>query len=102
MEEYKHATVNTKNHIFRALFLFMKLVINAGLFEKTLCGLFVCTKTLIKYGHIIPLNTTLFLFYKNFSSHFHIEILSHVCILITMFSTRVRNNKIAKYAYCHL
>lgn len=37
--------VNTKNHIFRALFLFMKLVINAGLFKETLCGLFVCTKT---------------------------------------------------------
>lgn len=46
MEEYKHVTenkVNTKNHIFRALFLFMKLVINVGLFKKALCGLFVCT-----------------------------------------------------------
>lgn len=41
MEEYKHVTenkVNTKSHIFRALFLFMKLVINVGLFKKTLCG----------------------------------------------------------------
>lgn len=102
MEEYKRATVNTKNHIFRALFLFMKLVINVGLFEKPLCGLFVCTKTPIKYGHIIPPNTALFLFCKNFSSRFHIEILLHVCVLITMFSTRVMNNKIAKYAYCHL
>lgn len=44
----------------------------------------------------------LFLFYKNFSSDFHIEIISHICILIMIFSTRVMNNKIAKYAYCHL
>lgn len=105
MEEYKHVTenkVNTKNHIFRALFLFMKLVINVGLFKKALCGLFVCTQAHIKYGHIIPLNTMLFLFYKNYSSDFHIEIISHICILIMIFSTRVMNNKIAKYAYCHL
>lgn len=37
--------VNTKNHIFRALFLFMKLLISVGLFKKPLCGLFVYTKT---------------------------------------------------------
>ena len=44
----------------------------------------------------------LFLFYKNYSSDFHIEIISNICILIMIFSTRVMNNKIAKYAYCHL
>lgn len=52
MEEYEHVTenkVNTKNHILRALFLFMKLVINVGLFKKTLCGLLVWIKTHIKY-----------------------------------------------------
>lgn len=81
----------------------MKLVINVGLFKKSLCGLFVLYQdTFIKYGHIIPLNTMLFLFYKNYSSDFHIEIISHICILIMIFSTRVMNNKIAKYAYCHL
>lgn len=105
MEEYEHVTenkVNTKNHILRALFLFMKLVIDVGLFKKTLCGLLVWIKTHIKYGHIISLNTMLFLFYKNYSSDFHIEIITQICILIIIFSTRVMNNKIAKYAYCHL
>lgn len=105
MEEHTHVTANkvhTKNHFFTALFLFMKLVINVGLFKKPLCGLLVCTKTHIKYGHIISLNTMLFLFYKNYSSDFHIEIISHICILIMIFSTRVMNNKIAKYVYCHL
>lgn len=30
------------------------------------------------------------------------EITLHICILIMIFSARVMNNNIAKYAYCHL
>lgn len=55
--------VNTKNHIFRALFLFMKLVINVGLFRKPLCGLFVCTKAHLLNMDILFLRTQCYFYF---------------------------------------
>lgn len=45
----------------------------------------------------------LFLLCKNWMhSDLCMEITLHICILIMIFSGRVMNNNIAKYAYCHL
>lgn len=81
----------------------MKLVIKVGPLWARSPTPFVSSETrLLKQGPIISPNSRAIFVYKNYYSDLHMEIISHICILIMIFSARVMNNKIAKYAYCHL